>query len=58
MIALLTVGLIAFFLTALVAGPVSLGLGGRAARELARQAVGLPPDRAEIDADWKRKRRL
>jgi hypothetical protein len=55
-IALATVGLIVFFLTALSPGRYLSGWVAARARELARQAVGLPPDRAEIDAAWKRKR--
>ena len=55
-IALATVGSIAFFLTALSPGRYLSGWVAARARWLAMQAVGLPPDRGEIDADWKRKR--
>jgi hypothetical protein len=56
MIALATIGSIVFFLTALSPGRyLSHWLAARA-RWLAMQAVGLPPDRREIDADWTRKR--
>lgn len=55
-IALATIGLLAFFLTALSPGRYLSGWVAARARELARHAVGLPPDRGEIDAGWKRKR--
>ena len=55
-IALATVGSIAFFLTALSPGRYLSSWVAARTRWLARQAVGLPPDRGEIDADWKRKR--
>ena len=55
-IALATAGSIVFFLTALSPGRYLSGWVAARARELGRQAVGLPPDRGEIDAGWKRKR--
>jgi hypothetical protein len=55
-IALATVCLIVFCLTALSPGRYLSGWVAARVRELGRQAVGLPPDRAEIDAAWKRKR--
>jgi hypothetical protein len=55
-ILLTTIGSIAFFLTVLSPGRYLSAWVAARARALATQAVGLPPDRAEIDADWKRKR--
>jgi hypothetical protein len=55
-IAITTVGLMAAFLTLLAPGRyLSSWLSARG-RQLAMQAIGLPPDRGEIDADWQRKR--
>ena len=56
MIALATIGSIVFFLTALSPGRYLSQWVAARARGLAMQAVGLPPDRRDIDADWKRKR--
>ena len=39
-----------------VARPLPCELGAARARALAMQAIGLPPDRGEVDADWMRKR--
>jgi hypothetical protein len=55
-IALATVGSIVFFLTALSPGRYLVQWAVSHASALALQVVGLPPDRALIDADWKRKR--
>jgi hypothetical protein len=55
-IALATIGSIVFFLTALSPGRYLSHWVAARVRWLAMQAVGLPTDRREIDADWKRKR--
>jgi hypothetical protein len=55
-IALTTVVVIAFFLTVLSPGRYLAGWLTSRARALANWAVGLPPDRSEINADWRRKR--
>jgi hypothetical protein len=55
-IAITTVCLIAAFLTLLSPGRYLTSWLSSKARQLAAQAIGLPPDRAEIDADWQRKR--
>jgi hypothetical protein len=56
MIVLVTVCSIALFLTALSPGRYLSKWVAARARRLAAQAIGLPPDRTEIDADWRRKR--
>ncbi len=56
LIALATIASIALFLTVLSPGRYLSSWVAARARRLAMQAVGLPPDRGEIDADWKRKR--
>ncbi len=55
-IALATIGSIAFSLTVLSPGRYLSSWVAARARWLAMQAVGLEPDRSEIDADWMRKR--
>ena len=56
MIGLATIASIAFFLTVLSPGRYLSSWAAAQARALATWAVGLPPDRNEIDAGWKRKR--
>jgi len=55
-IALLTIGLIVTLLAALPAGRYATSWLATRGRWLALGAVGLAPARAEIDADWRRKR--
>ena len=57
-IAIITACLIAAFLTLLSPGRYVTGWLSAKARQLAARAIGLPPDRAEIDADWQRKRQF
>jgi hypothetical protein len=57
-IGLATIGSIAFFLTVLSPGRFLSSWMAARARALAMQAIGLPPDRGEVDADWTRKRRF
>jgi hypothetical protein len=55
-IVLATIGSISFFLTVLSPGRYLSSWVAARARALAIQAIGLPPDRGEIDAGWQRKR--
>jgi hypothetical protein len=55
-IALATLVMIALFLGGLSPGRYLSSWAIARVRQLARQAIGLPPDRVEIDADWQRKR--
>ncbi len=55
-IAVVTLGLVAILLAALPSGRYLAGWASARARWAAMRSVGLEPDRAEIDADWKRRR--
>jgi hypothetical protein len=55
-VAVATAGLMAIVLAALPTGRYAASWLSTRARWLALGAVGLAPDRAEIDADWRRKR--
>jgi hypothetical protein len=57
-IVFVTIGSIAFFLGVSSPGRYLSGLLAGRARVLAAEAMGLPPDRAEADAAWERKRRF
>jgi hypothetical protein len=57
-IAVGTIGLIVILLTSLPSGRYAASWSIARARGLARRAVGLPPNRAQIDADLQRKRRF
>jgi hypothetical protein len=55
-IAVVTIGLVAILLAAVPSGRYLAGWAAARARWTAMRTVGLEPDRAEIDADWKRRR--